>query len=67
MYGEQDFDAFKKMMDWMIGIVDKYGWWGVFAFSSFPNALFDVCGTQRAPGKCVGLSLLLPLDLADRA
>ena len=46
MYGEQDFDAFKKMMDWMIGIVDKYGWWGVFAFSSFPNALFDVCGTQ---------------------
>merc|ERR550537_1780122 len=28
----------------MIGIVDKYGWWGVFAFSSFPNALFDVCG-----------------------
>jgi uncharacterized membrane protein YdjX (TVP38/TMEM64 family) len=48
MYEEQGEgsggDAFKKMMDWMIEVVDKYGWWGVFAFSSFPNALFDVCG-----------------------
>jgi membrane protein YqaA with SNARE-associated domain len=48
MYEEQGAgaggDAFKKMMDWMIDIVERYGWWGVFAFSSFPNALFDVCG-----------------------
>jgi membrane protein YqaA with SNARE-associated domain len=34
----------KQMMDWMTDVCDRWGWWGVLAFSAWPNALFDVCG-----------------------
>lgn len=36
--------AVDKMKAWMINILQKYGFWGVLAFSAYPNALFDVCG-----------------------
>jgi membrane protein YqaA with SNARE-associated domain len=29
---------------WMLQFVEKYGFWGVIAFSAWPNAFFDLCG-----------------------
>ena len=42
MYEEWDVmgSSFRKMMDFMVSSVEKYGFWGVLAFSSWPNALF---------------------------
>lgn len=36
----------------MIQLIQRFGFWGVFAFSAYPNALFDVCGM------CCGYSLM---------
>ena len=29
---------------WMVKFMEKYGFWGVFIMSAWPNALFDLCG-----------------------
>eukprot|EP01043_Picozoa_sp_COSAG02_P056341 COSAG02_NODE_6667_length_3429_cov_3.808390_3_plen_403_part_00 len=29
---------------WMINFMDRFGFWGVFIMSAWPNALFDLCG-----------------------
>ena len=34
----------KKMMDWMIVYLEKYGFWMILGFASYPNMLFDMCG-----------------------
>ncbi len=39
---------------WMLGVVERYRFWGVLLFSSWPNALFDLTGL------CCG-HLLMPL------
>ena len=31
-------------MNWMIEFLNENGFWGVLIFSSYPNALFDMCG-----------------------
>ena len=36
--------AFQAMSDWMIDFLEHNGFWGVLLFSSYPNALFDMCG-----------------------
>ena len=36
--------AFQAMSDWMIEFLEHNGFWGVLLFSSYPNALFDMCG-----------------------
>jgi membrane protein YqaA with SNARE-associated domain len=41
---EIDDSSFGKMKQWMIDLVKKYGFWGVVAFSAWPNAFFDLCG-----------------------
>jgi len=33
-----------KMKQWMINFVEKYGFWGVFLMSAWPNAAFDLVG-----------------------
>ena len=33
-----------KMKLWMIKFLEKYGFWAVLAFASWPNAAFDMCG-----------------------
>jgi len=37
-------DPVTRMKRWMIEVLQKYGFWGVFAFSAYPNAAFDLCG-----------------------
>ena len=37
-------DLFQAMSDWMIDFLEHNGFWGVLLFSSYPNALFDMCG-----------------------
>lgn len=32
------------MKAWMVSFLKKYGFWGVFALSAWPNAAFDLCG-----------------------
>jgi len=32
------------MQRWMISFIEKHGFWGVLAFSSWPNMAFDLCG-----------------------
>jgi len=32
------------MSDWMVDFLQNNGFWGVLLFSSYPNALFDMCG-----------------------
>eukprot|EP00759_Apiculatamorpha_spiralis_P034262 PhF_6_TR35381/c0_g1_i5/m.51425/K21248/VMP1; vacuole membrane protein 1 len=34
----------QQVTDWMIRIIEKFGFWGVFLFSAYPNAAFDMCG-----------------------
>ena len=34
----------KKMLDWMIRYLEKYGFWMILGFASYPNMLFDMCG-----------------------
>ena len=29
---------------WMIGFLDKYGFWAVLVFAAYPNVAFDMCG-----------------------
>lgn len=36
--------AVGKMKAWMIGLIEKYGFWGVLLFSAWPNMAFDLCG-----------------------
>lgn len=48
-FEEIDLDAPPKtavdaMKVWMIKFIKSYGFWGVLAFSAYPNALFDLCG-----------------------
>jgi membrane protein YqaA with SNARE-associated domain len=48
-FEEIDLDAppatyVDAMKVWMIKFIQKYGFWGVLAFSAYPNALFDLCG-----------------------
>lgn len=33
-----------KMKQWMLGFIEKQGFWGVFILSAYPNAAFDLCG-----------------------
>jgi membrane protein YqaA with SNARE-associated domain len=33
-----------RMKAWMIGYIEKYGFWAVLALSAWPNAAFDLCG-----------------------
>ena len=28
----------------MLDVIRRFGFWGVFLFSAWPNALFDLCG-----------------------
>jgi len=49
---EDEDAALAKCKKWMIGIIKKYGFWGVFLFSAWPNALFDLCGI------CCGASMM---------
>lgn len=49
--GNEEMDELKdgkdfvtRMKRWMIDVLQRYGFWGVFAFSSYPNAAFDLCG-----------------------
>jgi len=37
-------DPVTRMKNWMIDFVKKYQFWGVVAFSAWPNAFFDLCG-----------------------
>lgn len=46
----------KKMLDWMIDYLDKYGFWMILGFASYPNMLFDMCGI------CCGLMGMRFLD-----
>jgi membrane protein YqaA with SNARE-associated domain len=46
-------NSMKKMKEWMISFIHKYEFWGIVAFSSWPNAFFDICGI------CCG-QLLMP-------
>ncbi|KAK9815151.1 hypothetical protein WJX73_008909 [Symbiochloris irregularis] len=32
------------MKAWMLGIIERFGFWGVFLLSAWPNAAFDLCG-----------------------
>lgn len=48
---EQTRSGTKKKVDpitatkiWMIAFMRRYGFWGVFIMSAWPNALFDLCG-----------------------
>jgi membrane protein YqaA with SNARE-associated domain len=36
--------AVDKMKVWMVTFLQKYGFWGVLAFSAYPNMMFDLCG-----------------------
>ena len=38
------FNIFKKWKIIMIECLEKYGFWGVLAFASWPNMAFDMCG-----------------------
>lgn len=32
------------MRDWMVGFLERWGFWGVVLMSAWPNAAFDMCG-----------------------
>ena len=40
-YGQHLFVLMKL---WMIGFLEKYGFWAVLAFAAWPNMAFDMCG-----------------------
>lgn len=46
----------KSMLDWMIDYLNRYGFWMILGFSSYPNMLFDMCGI------CCGLMNMKFLD-----
>ena len=37
-------DPLTETKIWMTDFARKYGFWGVFLMSAWPNALFDLCG-----------------------
>jgi membrane protein YqaA with SNARE-associated domain len=39
-----DQGLFGRMKAWMIDFIKNYGFWGVLAFSAWPNMAFDLCG-----------------------
>jgi hypothetical protein len=41
---EQSHDLLTVMKRKMIAILKRFGFWGVLAFSAYPNAAFDLCG-----------------------
>eukprot|EP00808_Paulinella_micropora_P010909 g12403.t1 len=36
--------TFTGMKQWMLSVVERYGFWGVLLFSAWPNMAFDLCG-----------------------
>ncbi|TDH68684.1 hypothetical protein CCR75_003756 [Bremia lactucae] len=38
------FNLMNSMKDWMIGFLQKHGFWGVLLMSAWPNMAFDLCG-----------------------
>jgi vacuole membrane protein 1 len=34
----------RSMMEWMLKYLQKYGFWVILFFSSYPNMFFDLCG-----------------------
>lgn len=38
------YDVIKRMQIWMIDILQRYGFWGVFLMAAWPNMAFDLCG-----------------------
>ena len=41
---KSNVDIVTSMKLWMIGFLEKYGFWAVLAFAAWPNAAFDMCG-----------------------
>lgn len=39
-----DWDIVNRMQEWMLTYLQKYGFWAVLAFASYPNMAFDLCG-----------------------
>ena len=39
-----DIYILSSVKNWMINFIHNYGFWGVLAFSAWPNAFFDLCG-----------------------
>lgn len=33
-----------RMKAWMLGFIERHGFWGIFLLAAWPNALFDLCG-----------------------
>ncbi|KAK9917565.1 hypothetical protein WJX75_005821 [Coccomyxa subellipsoidea] len=43
--GQGFFEALlNRMKNWMLGFIQRHGFWGIFLLAAWPNALFDLCG-----------------------
>eukprot|EP00948_MAST-09A_sp_MAST-9A-sp1_P003933 g3933.t1 len=41
---EESLNIIERLRLWTLNFVEEYGFWGVLALSSWPNAAFDMCG-----------------------
>lgn len=32
------------MKNWMLGFIQRHGFWGILLLAAYPNAAFDLCG-----------------------
>ncbi|EQC37587.1 hypothetical protein SDRG_05183 [Saprolegnia diclina VS20] len=39
-----EYNVMNRMKDWMIGFLQRHGFWGVLLMSAWPNMAFDLCG-----------------------
>ncbi|OQR95432.1 hypothetical protein THRCLA_07877 [Thraustotheca clavata] len=39
-----EYNIMNSMKDWMIGFLQRHGFWGVLLMSAWPNMAFDLCG-----------------------
>jgi len=42
--GKSSFELVSRMKSWMVDFLQKYGFFGVFLMSAWPNAMFDLVG-----------------------
>ena len=33
-----------RMKNWMLGFIQRHGFWGILLLAAYPNAAFDLCG-----------------------
>ena len=46
-----DNTLIQRMVDWMLRVVNRFGFWGVLAMAAWPNAAFDMCGMACGQAK----------------